>query len=686
LKLGKTIKNEMIKTFILAGIGLIVLLVILYKSVTTFIIDKELKKAELLAHTLVYTRNYLAKVAPYVSIKNPHYFPFATTPAYVVSQISRKLSHNENLFVKQTSDRYRDIKNKPNYYDLQAIKYFQKHKDANSFIGNYYIKNKDGKYEQTLYYAHPLFIEKSCLKCHGDVNEIPKEIYKNIIKYYGKKAFGYKVGDLRGIIAIQIPFQKIKSEINTLFYKIFVFVLLIWVVGVILFLHINANILKDIEKIDMFLSKKLAKNIYQPLKENMIYKEFDLVKSSLNMAIKKLKEYRRNWIKNIYYNELTKLPNRRKLLETLKKKPYPVAVFDIDSFKDLNYFYGEDIANEVILKVAERLKKYHVFHVKIDQFVVIMKEKMTKNEVYDFVKKILKEIEQPYKIKEYEIIINFSAGISYDEKDYFSALSALEYSKMLKKEISFSDETKHLKLKYKDHLIWMKKIRKAIENDKIVPYFQPIVDRDKKTCKYEVLVRLIGEKGEVYTPFYFLDIAKKSRFYFEITKIVIEKSFEKFKNSPYSFSINLTTMDMENDEIKEFILNRLRNYDASRVNFEIVESENIKTSDTAREFLEELKKIGCKILIDDFGSGYANFDYLFSLGADGLKIDGSLIKNILTDRHSQIIVKTIINFAKEADMKVIVEFVENEEIFEYLKDLGAECFQGYYFSPPKEDI
>ena len=233
----------------------------------------------------------------------------------------------------------------------------------------------------------------------------------------------------------------------------------------------------------------------------------------------------------------------------------------------------------------------------------------------------------------------------------------------------------------------MKKLKIAIEKKKIIPYYQPIVDRNGKVCKYEALVRLIDENNEVISPYFFLDVAKKSRLYFEITKQVIEKAFEKFENLDYEFSINLSTLDMENDYIKEFIRNKLSAFsDPKRVNFEIVESEDIKNSKSAFEFIKELKRFGCKILIDDFGSGYANFDYLLSLGADGVKIDGSLIKNILTDKNSQIIVKTIVNFAKEVDMQIIAEFVENEEIFEYLKTLGVDCFQGYFYSPPKPDI
>ena len=118
----------------------------------------------------------------------------------------------------------------------------------------------------------------------------------------------------------------------------------------------------------------------------------------------------------------------------------------------------------------------------------------------------------------------------------------------------------------------------------------------------------------------------------------------------------------------------------------IIESENIKASKKSIEFIQTLKEIGIQIFIDDFGSGFANFDYLFALGADGIKIDGNLVKNVLVDKRNEVIIKTIVEFAKQFNMKVIAGYVENESIFDKLKELGVECFQGYFYSKPREDI
>jgi len=191
----KNIKKEIIKSFIFSGIGLIVLLFILYKSINNFIVKQEVSKARLLAHTLVYTREYLAKVAPFVEIKNPTFHPFAITPAYAVTQIAKLLKLNEHIYVKQTSDKYRNLYNKPNSYELFAINYFKHHPNANEFF-ELHKQHKNVNYEY-IFYAYPLKIKKSCLKCHGDKKEVPKKILLKIEKLYGDRAFGYKVGDIK---------------------------------------------------------------------------------------------------------------------------------------------------------------------------------------------------------------------------------------------------------------------------------------------------------------------------------------------------------------------------------------------------------------------------------------------------------------------------------------------------------
>lgn len=126
--------------------------------------------------------------------------------------------------------------------------------------------------------------------------------------------------------------------------------------------------------------------------------------------------------------------------------------------------------------------------------------------------------------------------------------------------------------------------------------------------------------------------------------------------------------------------------DRNRLVFEILESENLSDYDFLEEFVLKYKKLGVKIAIDDFGSGYSNFIRIIRLKPDYLKIDGSLIKNIDKDNNSYEIVKSIIAFSKTLNIKTIAEYVHSEEIFNLLLELDVDEFQGYYFGKPDEDF
>ena len=156
-----------------------------------------------------------------------------------------------------------------------------------------------------------------------------------------------------------------------------------------------------------------------------------------------------------------------------------------------------------------------------------------------------------------------------------------------------------------------------------------------------------------------------------------------------SGSINLSFKDILNYEFIDYldnVLEKLKFEDRNRLVFEILESENLSDYDFLEEFVLKYKKLGVKIAIDDFGSGYSNFIRIIRLKPDYLKIDGSLIKNIDKDNNSYEIVKSIIAFSKTLDIKTIAEYVHNEEIFNILFDLNVDEFQGYYFGKPDEDF
>jgi len=681
-----TLKEEFIKTAVVGFSIAFLILFILYEFVNTIVIQEKVLQARNIATTIIYYRNYLSKISPYIKIINPHLNPFSLTPAYVTNEVVKNLRKNK-FYIKQVSDRYRNPVDKPKPFELKAIEFFKTHKN----IEEYYRVYEPDKFfkERYVFYARKLLIEKSCLRCHGvPFKDVPANLYKKIVSIYGNKAFNYRLGEVRGIISIVFPYTKVFNEV----IKIFLILLLIggifFLIGLFIFFKLHNNIVEIIYK---FLShfRITAKGKYPILKEKMKYVEFEELKKQVNKTFLTLKRYEGLAYKKHYFHYLTNLPNRAKFLEFIQNKQFIIVLINVDKFKDINFYFGVEIGNKLIILIADRLKKlkkkykFKLFHIDIDEFALLFNF-MSREELILIVKEILYELEKVYNINGNEIMIRCRAGISYLKKDYLRADMALEVAKEIRKDIVFGRDVEGID-KYKNNLEWLKRIKKALESDRIELFYQPIVDKNEKIVKYEALVRL-RENGEIISPFYFLEVAKKSRLYLEITKQVINKAINKIKEKKVAISINLTLEDIESEEIREYIFEKLKSIDPNLVTFEIVESEDVRDSEIVKEFVKEVKKLGALIYIDDFGTGYSNFDYLVKLHPDGVKIDGSLIKNILDDENAKIMVKTIISFAKEMQMEVVAEFVENKEIFEFLKSLGVDYFQGYYFYKSKSDI
>jgi len=394
---------------------------------------------------------------------------------------------------------------------------------------------------------------------------------------------------------------------------------------------------------------------------------------------------------------LTNLGNRYKLINDINKSTKPaLAIINIDRFSEINDFYGYIIGDKILKRFAEKLNiikdsnSCNIYRLHSDEFVIFYEDISTDlflqkiNSINTQLKK-----ENFYIDSEDFINLNFTIGISFEEKNRIlnTATMTIKIAKQHNKDILVYKDDISLDKEYENNIKWTKSIKDAIEKDNILPVYQAIINnKTLKVEKYEALVRM-RKKDKLISPYFFLEISKKTKFYNQITKIMIEKTIEKFKDLEYNFSINLTIEDILNAEIKEFIYKILSDSQVGkRVVFEIVESESIENFEIVSNFIKKVKSFGCRIAIDDFGTGYSNFEYLLKLQADFIKIDGSLIKNIDKDILSEKVCKNIVNFAKDLGMKTIAEFVENESILKKVQDLGIDYSQGYLFSAPSERI
>ncbi|MCT7560871.1 EAL domain-containing protein [Aliarcobacter butzleri] len=433
-------------------------------------------------------------------------------------------------------------------------------------------------------------------------------------------------------------------------------------------------------------------NIRPILDEKNEIIEYIAIRHEITDLVLKTEELKRN----LRLDSLTNIGNRYKLIEDVSKSVNPcISILDIVSFSDVNDFFGYKTGDNVLKIVARKIEEllidkenYKVYRDHSDTFCIVAqnedRDKFIKN--IDEISKTIGKV--PIVIKSRELYVQLSYVFSFESKEnLLETANIIKRYSQANKNIIIYDKALELEKDYEKNIFWTLKIKKALDEDKIVPYFQPIYNlKTNKIEKYEALVRLI-DGNNVISPYYFLDISKKSKQYLQLTKTMIQKTFDYFKDKDFEFSINLTFEDIKSEYISSFIIELLKEYKIGhRVVFEIVESEEIDNFRKINEFFVTIREYGCKIAIDDFGSGYSNFEYLAKLNVDYIKIDGSLIKDILINKSSQNIVSMLVNFAKGQKVKTIAEFVSNKDILNKVRELGIDYVQGYYIKEPIASI
>jgi EAL domain-containing protein (putative c-di-GMP-specific phosphodiesterase class I) len=223
----------------------------------------------------------------------------------------------------------------------------------------------------------------------------------------------------------------------------------------------------------------------------------------------------------------------------------------------------------------------------------------------------------------------------------------------------------------------------SIENNLVEPYFQAIMDNTtNKIVKYEALMRIFDKDGNMIMPNVFIHKAKKYRLYNKLMELLFNKIIIYILRYKIHVSINLDYIDILNPQIKKSLLSKIKsNNIGSYLTFEILESEKVSNFNIVNDFITEAKEHGVKIAIDDFGTGFSNYENILNLNIDYIKIDGSLIKKIDEDIYLNLI-KSIVLFSKQQNIKVVAEFVSDLKILRYVKNIEIDYSQGYHIGKP----
>ncbi|HIL91679.1 MAG TPA: EAL domain-containing protein [Cycloclasticus sp.] len=246
----------------------------------------------------------------------------------------------------------------------------------------------------------------------------------------------------------------------------------------------------------------------------------------------------------------------------------------------------------------------------------------------------------------------------------------------------------------RDEMAWVNKINQAIEDDRYVLYQQTIAPTNplhEENISYEVLIRMLDEKGELVPPSAFLPTAERYNIISKLDHYVIKKTFRWLAEHPdvlaatHQCSINLSGPSLSEAALPKFVSDCFDTYSIpfEKICFEITETSVIENLDVAKKFMTELQQQGCIFALDDFGTGMSSFSYLKQLPVNKLKIDGTFVRDIAKDPIDLAMTRSINDIGHVMGMQTVAEFVEDAEILQLLKEIGVDYAQGYHIAKPE---
>lgn len=404
------------------------------------------------------------------------------------------------------------------------------------------------------------------------------------------------------------------------------------------------------------------------------------------------------------YDKLTGLKKEDGLFNDLNKETDEntiLCIINLSYFREINSLFGYQVGDELLKAFAERLKEnnYTSYRLHGDGFAIVHYDEADSLEIDVFINYIFNLIcDEVFIINENRIYLTINVGVATSNRNnaiskkqlFENAYFALKYAKEKKIQYALYNENLISNAENLYSYYWKEKIILAIQNKNIIAFYQPIINNvTLYPEKYEMLIRLKDSDNKYISPYKFMLSSRKYGLYNHLTKIMIMAAFNKIIETESEVSINISISDICNISTTKLLINKLKDFPRDKTNkivFEILESEGIENYNEIKEFISTVKAYGCKIAIDDFGSGYSNLNHIINLEVDYIKIDASIIKNIDKDENSVHIVKLLVEFSRNLGIKTIAEFVSSKEIFDKVKELGVDYSQGYYFSEPQKEI
>ncbi len=403
-------------------------------------------------------------------------------------------------------------------------------------------------------------------------------------------------------------------------------------------------------------------------------------------------------------DSLTQVYNRTFLggfLKRIQPDKYQIAMLDIDFFKKINDNYGHKAGDYVLREVAVILRQCVdkddiIIRFGGEEFLIFL-HKSGRDPMYaaSIAHRIRQVIENSKFIYEdTQIKVTTSIGVMLypqrckDVSDAIKQADQLLYiaKKEGRNKVVIEEEGSKVASTQMRKSIY--DVKEALDEDRVICHYQPIVDlQTKEIVKYEALVRIVAQDGQIIYPNSFLESIAGTNIYNDLTKRVLDIAFRTIKQKQVALSINLNLSDILNNIVYKIVIDEIRQNRklAKWLTIELLEYEQLDMQ-ILNERLQEIKSYGIKIALDDFGSGYSNFSIFQSFPIDILKIDGSLVKEIDHSKVSYTIVESIALFCRKLEITTVAEFVHNQEVLTLIEDLGIRYGQGFYLGKPTEEI
>lgn len=410
-----------------------------------------------------------------------------------------------------------------------------------------------------------------------------------------------------------------------------------------------------------------------------------------------------------YYNQVSSLPNRFAFLEALEqriqvfstnKREFALILLNLDHFKRINDLVGHESGDHLIRQVADSLRSIinpsdFLGHLSGDEFVILTEVK-DRSEAEFRVKALVDLFKYSWSIEERSFHITASVGVSIFPSDGTAGRELLKKADQALADAKDAGGNAgrvyhpNMNIQMVEKLEIENALRNAVQNDEFHVYYQPKVKPDGTIAGFEALMRWIRSYGEVVSPTVFIPSAEETGLIVEMGDIVLRKVCQKIVElralgyDKLTFSINLSPVQFDDGRIVEKIRTALMQYDVSpsQLEMEITESLAMENFNYVNEVLEQLKNMGIRIALDDFGKGYSSLNYLKRLAIDTLKVDRDFIRDIGHDQDDEIILDHIISIAHALNLLVVAEGVETWAQFDYLAARNCNEYQGYLFSKP----